>query len=117
MEKYVDLMMVRFPEGFKVEIDVPEECLQRQVLPCSLQLLIENAVKHNVISAPKPLIVSIMIKDDSIHVTNNVNPKLTQVASTGLGQKYIMKQYLDLTGKAIAITNTGDKYSVVLPLI
>lgn len=117
VEKYVDLMMVRFPEGFKVEIDVPEECLQRQVLPCSLQLLIENAVKHNVISAPKPLIVSIKIKDDSIHVTNNVNPKLTQVASTGLGQKYIMKQYLDLTGKAIAITNTGDKYSVVLPLI
>ena len=117
VDMYIDLMKVRFPEGFQVEINVSSEYSRRLVLPCSLQLLIENAVKHNVINASNPLIINIDIDNECIRVTNNVIPKLTKVNSTGLGQKYIMKQYLDLCGKAIAISHTDKEYSVVLPLI
>ena len=117
VDMYVDLMKVRFPEGFQVQINVPSELSRRLVLACSLQLLIENAVKHNVINASNPLIIRIDATDDCIKVTNNIIPKLTKVNSTGLGQKYIMKQYLDLCGKAIAISQTKEEYSVVLPLI
>ena len=117
VDMYVDLTKVRFPEGFQVKVNVPAELSRRLVLACSLQLLIENAVKHNVINASNPLIIRIDIGSDCIKVTNNIIPKLTKVNSTGLGHKYIMKQYLDLCGKAITISQTEEEYSVILPLI
>lgn len=117
VDMYVDLTKVRFPEGFQVKVNVPAELSRRLVLACSLQLLIENAVKHNVINASNPLIIRIDIGSDCIKVTNNIIPKLTKVNSTGLGHKYIMKQYLDLCGKAITISQTKEEYSVILPLI
>ena len=117
VEMYVDLMKVRFPAGLEVIVNVPQELSRHLVLTCALQLLIENAVKHNVINASNPLIVRIEADSAHIRVSNNVIPKLTQVNSTGLGQKYIMKQYLDICGKAIVISHTDKEYSVVLPLI
>ena len=117
VEKYVDLMTVRFPDGLKVEIDIPNEQMSRFILPCSLQLLIENATKHNVISASNPLVITIKADSESINVTNNISPKVTQVSSTGLGQKYIRQQYLNLCGKEIAISQNETEYKVILPLI
>ena len=117
VEKYVDLMKVRFPDGLQVEIDIQSELLNRFILPCSLQLLIENATKHNVISATNPLVVNICSDGESISVTNNIIPKLTHVSSTGLGQKYIRQQYQNLCGKEIAISHDAKEYKVVLPLM
>lgn len=114
---YVDLLKERFPSGFMVETDVPEEMLARFVLPCSLQLLIENAIKHNAVVEDTPLTISIKAEGESILVTNNLVPKVTKSPSTGLGQKYIRQMYLDLTGKQIGIENTEDFYRVTLPLI
>ena len=76
-----------------------------------------NAAKHNVISAANPLVVSICSDGESISVTNNIIPKVTQVSSTGLGQKYIRQQYQNLCGKEIAISLNAEEYKVVLPLI
>jgi LytS/YehU family sensor histidine kinase len=114
---YVDLLKERFPKGFVVETDVPESFMARYVLPCSIQLLLENAIKHNTVDEDNPLKISIYIQDDSIIVRNNVVPKLTKVPSTGLGQKYIRQMYLDLTGKQIGIESTDQIYKVTLPLI
>lgn len=114
---YVDLLKERFSSGFDVNVNVPEECMGRFVLSCSLQLLIENATKHNAVSTDDPLIISIEANDDQITVTNALIPKVTKVQSTGLGQKYIRQMYLDLTGKQIDITETDKAYSVTLPLI
>ncbi len=114
---YTDLLKERFPTGFEVEINVPEDIMGSMVLPCSLQLLIENATKHNAVSEDNPLIIRIESDKDSITVTNNLIPKVTKSASTGLGQTYIRQMYLDLTGKQIDIEKTEQKYSVTLPLI
>jgi len=114
---YVDLLKERFPSGFDVNVNVPEGSMGRFVLSCSLQLLIENATKHNVVSTDNPLIINVEANDDQIKVTNNILPKVTKVHSTGLGQKYIRQMYLDLTGKQIDITETDKAYSVTLPLI
>ena len=56
---YVDLLKERFPVGFNVETEVPESLLARYVLPCSIQLLIENAIKHNTVSEDNPLTIRI----------------------------------------------------------
>ena len=114
---YIDLLQVRFPEGFEVTIDVPEEKLARFVPPCSIQLLIENATKHNAVSIEKPLRIEITADEDNIHVRNNIVPKVTRSASTGLGQKYIRQLYMDLSGKSITIAKTDNDYCVTLPLL
>ena len=114
---YIDLLKVRFPEGFDVEINVPEDKMARFVPPCSIQLLIENATKHNAVSTDNPLIVKVEAVGDTIQVSNNIVPKVTKSMSTGLGQKYIRQLYLDLSGKNILIDSSEEKYCVTLPLL
>ena len=114
---YVDLLKVRFPEGLEVNIEVPEETLARYVLPCSIQLLIENATKHNAVVPDKPLVIEVSIDGENISVCNNLIPKVTKSPSTGLGQTYIRQLYADLTGKQIDIEQTETRYCVTLPLI
>ena len=114
---YIDLLKVRFPEGFDVHIDVPAEDQARFVLPCSIQLLIENATKHNTVSVENPLIINVVSDGVQVKVSNNVIQKVTSTPSTGLGQKYIRQQYLDLSGKSILIEKTEEEYSVTLPLL
>lgn len=114
---YADLLKVRFPEGFDVVIDVREEDKARFVLPCSIQLLIENATKHNAVGAENPLVVRVTSDEGQVSVSNNVVPKITRVQSTGLGHKYIRQQYIDLSGKEIRIERTDTEYKVTLPLI
>ena len=114
---YIDLLKVRFPEGFEVEIDVPEDILARFVPPCSIQLLIENATKHNTVSAETPLTVRVQASESHVKVSNNIVPKVTKSPSTGLGQQYIRQLYMDLSGKSIDIEKTENKYCVTLPLL
>lgn len=114
---YVDLLKERFPVGFHVEINVPEELYHKCILPCSIQLLIENATKHNAVSEDTPLTIKVEVENGSIKVMNNLIPKVTKSPSTGLGLKYIKQMYLDLSGKTIGIEKTDTEYSVTLPLI
>ena len=122
VEKYIDLLKVRFQEGLDVKIDIPEEVMGHQVVPCSIQLLIENATKHNTVSPSNPLKVKISLcdgddGDKTITVCNNMIPKLTKSPSTGLGLKYIRQQYLELAGKGIEVREEEGVYAVSLPLI
>ena len=110
-------MKLRFPEGFDVKINVPEEHMARFVLPCSIQLLIENATKHNAVSVDNPLLIKIEIKDDAIHVSNNIVSKVTVSPSTGLGQQYISHMYKDLSDKPVEIIKNEEFYCVILPLL
>lgn len=114
---YVDLLKIRFPEGFEVNIDVSEEDMARFVLPCSIQLLIENATKHNAVSIDNPLIINVYSNGENVSVNNNIVPKVTRNTSTGLGHKYIRQQYMDLSGKEIDITHNEKVYCVTLPLL
>ena len=117
VEKYVDLLKVRFPEGLEVSINVPDELMARYVLPCSIQLLIENATKHNAVTSENPLVIVVQTDGENISVSNNLIPKVTKSPSTGLGQMYIRQLYADLTGKQIDIEQTDASYCVTLPLI
>ena len=117
VEKYIDLMKVRFPQGLQVNINIKEEDYLKHVIPCSIQLLVENATKHNAICQDRTLSIDIATDGHEISIENNKIPKLTKVPSTGLGQKYIRQRYLDLSGKEVKIENTDDRYRVTLPLL
>ncbi len=117
VSQYADLLKVRFPEGLEVETDIPEEAMSRSVAPCCLQLLVENATKHNAVQPDHPLRVRITADADSVTVTNNRIPKLRRTASTGLGLQYIRQQYRDLSGKSITVLEDEHNYTVTLPLL
>ena len=117
VEMYVDPLKARFPEGLEVVVDIPEEKMSRYVLPCSIQLLIENATKHNAVIPDNPLIINVKTDGVNVSVSNNLIPKITKASSTGLGQKYIRQLYTDLSGKQIDIEQTDNSYCVTLPLI
>ncbi len=117
VEMYRDLLKVRFQEGFSVEVHIPPEDLSRHVIPCSVQLLIENATKHNAVSPSRPLKVSIVSDGVMLTVTNNLIPKITEAQSSGLGLNYIRQQYKERSGKGIEITRANESYTVKLPLL
>ena len=117
VSQYVDLLKVRFPEGLDVQVDIPEEAMSRSVVPCCVQLLIENATKHNAVLPDKPLHIKVGATATRVTVTNNRIPKLTQAVSTGLGLQYIRQQYHDLSGKSVIVREDEQSYTVTLPLL
>ena len=117
VQMYLDLLKVRFPVGLEVETDLPDAALSRYIIKYSVQMLVENAQKHNVISPDKPLHLRIASDGKTFTVSNNRNPKLSPPDSTGVGLKYIRQNYLDRCGKDIRIEETDDRYLVELPFL
>ena len=117
VKMYEDLLTVRFPDGFRIDNRIPDELLDREVVPCSIQMLVENAIKHNATDAESPLTITMTSDGSSITVSNNINPKITAALSTKVGLNYIRQQYLDLTGQHIGVSDSSGVYSVTLPLI
>lgn len=115
---YVDLLKVRFADGFRIETKIEPGSLKRHVVPCSIQLLIENATKHNAVDAASPLVISIEAVADRVTVANNLCPKYSSPeSSTRVGLNYIRQQYSDLANRPIDIECTDEEYRVTIPLI
>lgn len=114
---YSDLLLVRFPEGLEIHTEIDPSLLGRSVVTYSVQMLLENAVKHNTISNENPLVIRIFTEGEYITVTNNISPKLSPVESTGLGLKYIKNIYKDRSGRPVVIEDDGKTYRISLPLL
>ena len=114
---YIHIQSERFGDNLKLNWNIPEASLDAMIVPMSLQLLLENAIKHNVISKAKPLEVSINIKDNYVVVYNRIQVKSTQLPSTKVGLKNIEKRYALITKKSVEIVDNGFQFSVSLPLL
>ena len=114
---YTDLLKVRFPEGFLAVFDIPYEDYDMQVVPCCIQLLIENAVKHNAVIASDPLTVKVFSDGYSVYVTNNIVPKKSKSPSHGVGLDYIRSQYADSCRREIEVRRGETEFTVRLPLL
>lgn len=116
-KSYIHIQKERFGDNLKVRWDVPEQFFNFMIVPMSLQLLLENAIKHNVISKSKPLDVEVKIQDENIVVENKIQPKSSKLPSTKLGLKNIERRYDLISDKSIHINNIGDQFVVSLPLL
>lgn len=117
-EMYIDLIKERFTNGLEVERKIPSEELSRLVVPCSVQQLIENATKHNIVSSDEPLRITICAEEDWLSVENNLQPRISRRDdSTHLGLKCISQQYRDAVGRDIKITANEEIFRVELPLL
>ena len=114
---YYDLLKIRFPEGISVENDIQPEDLSRMVVPCTLQLLVENVTKHNAISPEAPVRIRVVTDGRFLTLENNRHPRASEPVSTGLGLPYIRKQYMDISGEGIRVEKTDDTFRVRIPLL
>ena len=115
---YVELIKERFTDGLEVYINIPEEYMDTQIIPCGIQILVENATKHNIVNTKTPLIIDICVneEEEKIVVENNLQRKLN-APSNGVGLKNINKQYQDVAGKEIEIIPSETTFLVKLPII
>ena len=118
LQAYLHLMQERYPNSLHVEINVPDQYLNKLVLPLSLQLLVENAIKHNIISNQKPLRIDIGVNDQGyIHVKNNLQLKDQIMHSTKIGLENIRRRYQHLCDKPISIIKSATNFMVSIPLL
>ena len=110
------LQGLRFQGMIDFRFEISDLVLDRKIAPMTLQLLVENAVKHNVASQKMPLWIEIKVDHDEISVTNNFQPKGEQ-SGTGVGLKNISSRYDFLTGKKVEIHQDDHLFRVVVPLI
>ncbi len=116
--KYTDLLKERFAQALCIKIDISAEKLNYKVIPCGLQILVENAVKHNVAKMDKPLNINISLQKDYIVVKNNLQLRYGHDKdSTKIGLKNLRKQYLSIADKEILVQQTDQEFIVKLPLI
>lgn len=117
VDSYLKLMKLRFDENLLIELDEGSIEMER-LLPCmTIQLLIENAVNHNIISKLQPLTIEIFGKDELLVIRNRLQVKKVPLSSTGLGLKNIAERYKMIGNREIKIEKTSDYFTVVLPLI
>ena len=114
---YRDLLLIRFSEGFVTKDRIGENVPDGYIVPCTLQILLENVVKHNAIGPDNPLVVEISTDGHRIWVSNNVIPKHTPPSSTGIGLQYVRNQYRDIAGAEIEIDSNEKRFSVTVPIL
>jgi sensor histidine kinase YesM len=118
LESYLFLIKTRFDQNLEVEIVLPEEKQSLKIAPMVMQLLIENAVKHNIISKAKPLTIKLFIDEHNfLNVYNNLQMKSSIEHSSGMGLENIRKRYEYLTNKKIEILQDEREFRVKIPLL
>lgn len=117
IKPYIFLLQKRFPDSISIVLEIPEAYQSWYIIPVALQMLIENAIKHNIVSRSKPLRVSIQVKGDELVVKNNLQSKPLVEHSTQIGLQNISQRYQIITGKEITINKDQTSFSVSIPLI
>ena len=119
IQSYVFLLKIRFENKFDLRFYLPETALdQYKIAPLTLQLLVENAVKHNRMSLKEPLVVEVLLEEGPfLLVKNRLQPRAATPASTGLGLQNIINRYLLLTDRPVWAGERKDEFVVSLPLL
>lgn len=114
---YMELLGMRFEDAVQFEIPSTVSNENVKIVPLSLQLLLENAVKHNVVSSSKPLSIRIYEEEGFLVIENNINPKEAIGKSTKVGLRNIADRYGLITSKRVVIENDNKTFKVRLPLL
>ncbi|MEO5996270.1 MAG: sensor histidine kinase [Chitinophagaceae bacterium] len=118
LQDYFSLLKIRFENAVRLTIEVPERFVDLFLIPpISLQLLAENAIKHNEFSDIMPLNINISIVDDELIVRNQINRKKLRKKSSNIGLRNLSERYQLTTSKQITIKNTENEFIVSLPVL
>lgn len=114
---YIKLQQTRFTQGLEVNIDIGEDHESRKIVPVTIQNMIENAMKHNIISANTPLVINITVENEYLVVKNNLQKKLKVETSNKHGLNQLKALYKYLSDKPIIIEETEKHFAIKIPLV
>jgi hypothetical protein len=114
---YMNLLKMRFENSITFEIPTDFEYADAKVVPLSLQLLLENTIKHNVVSENKPLHIKIYFKDNYLVVENKLQKKEVLQDRKGVGLQNIVSRYAILSERKVLIDENKDSFAVYLPIL
>lgn len=117
LNAYVFLLKARFEQGIDLSIRIGQHHYQSLIPPFTLQLLVENCIKHNIVSLERPLQIRLSSDNDFIVVENQVQLKRAPEASMGMGLENINQRYIHLLNKEIEIQATETLFKIKLPII
>ncbi|HET7733924.1 MAG TPA: PAS domain S-box protein, partial [Paludibacter sp.] len=118
LDAYIFLLNIRFVGKLKVNINIPDNRCGDQIIPLAMQLLIENAIKHNIMSKSDPLTIDIFIDEDNfLNIVNNLQERPSQLVSTGVGLKNIQNRYLLLNNTQPTFEKTNTHFIAKVPLV
>jgi len=115
VESYIYLHKIRFGENLEVQINVNAKNFK--VIPLSVQLLVENAIKHNEISDKKPLSIRLYTNDDQYLIVENILQKKSGSEGSGMGIQNISDRYGFFTDKKVLITFNSERFKVSIPML
>ncbi len=116
LDSYLMLIRLRYEESVRVNVDDSTRHAQGQLPPVSLQLLVENAIKHNKRSLSEPLNINIYVEGDCLVVSNSLSP-IDVVGGTHMGQRNIRRRYELLSARPPEFTMTDEEYIAKLPIL
>jgi len=114
---YVRLLKMRFEDSIVFDIPQQGSGIESKIVPLSLQLLLENAVKHNVVTAAKPLRIRVYEEEGMLCVSNNLQEKQVVKKSTGVGLRNVRERYGILSNRKVEIEKTTSDFTVKLPVL
>jgi LytS/YehU family sensor histidine kinase len=117
LKAYAFLLQTRFGNNLDININVPEEKLKKKIVPLSLQILVENAIKHNIVSSEKPLRIDVFSNNGRLVVSNDLQKKNQLNESTGIGLDNIRNRYKLLSEMEVEVKDNGTNFIVSIPLI
>lgn len=116
-QSYIQLNKLRFEDNLLIKNDIATNIKNSKIAPLTIQLLLENAIKHNIISKSKPLNISISINNGYLTVKNNKQLKRTREYSSNMGLKNITNRYSFLSNKPVEIIDNNKEFIVKIPLL
>jgi len=118
LQDYFSLLKIRFEDALQLHVNIESILLDKYlVMPISLQVLMENATKHNEFSAGNPLVITINFSEDSLVFYNEIRKKALRKPSSRIGLQNLDERYKLVTGKRITIEETANAFRVVLPVL
>ncbi|MEI9917633.1 MAG: histidine kinase [Bacteroidota bacterium] len=115
-EAYMFMLNARFENALMMSVNISDELLSKKIPPFSLQLLVENAIKHNSATLNNPLRIEIIGKSYEVIVRNNIQPKRSTVESTKIGLANLQKRFALLGSMSVSIEHRAADFTVRLPL-
>lgn len=114
---YIYLLKTRFEENVIFNINIEKDVLMKMIPPLTIQLLIENAIKHNIISEKKPLVVDVTSVEGGVQVCNSLYQRTDLEETSGSGLDNIRNRYAYFSDESVEVTKTENKFCVTIPLI
>lgn len=117
IRNYLFLLQTRFDKALQISFRIDEEILEKLIVPVTLQILLENAVKHNIMTEEKPLLITVFNTEDYLVVENNLQRKSMVESSNKWGLSHLSNLYTFLSPLAVLIEENEKSFSVKIPLL